>query len=263
MKRKLIFLIRKLGLSLLADKCRFYLHKIKYRKNISAFFKANKGVPMPPAYYIYETYRLNYHGYYYGGKETAQEFAEIFAKYVDTTYCRILDWGCGPGRIVRHLPEILSTSEVYGSDYKKEYIDWCSSNLKNITFITNELAPPINFQDYFFDVIYGISIFTHLSEEMHFAWAKELIRILKPGGILYLTMQGEVFRAKLIDADKLTFDKGQLVCQTTSKEGHRTYVAFQPPVFVKGLFHSASEIIHFPGTDNRGMLSQDVWIIRK
>ncbi|HOM36580.1 MAG TPA: class I SAM-dependent methyltransferase [Bacteroidales bacterium] len=263
MKRKLIIIIRKLGLSMLADKCRFHLHKIKYRKNISDFFKTNDGVPMPPAYFIYETYRLNYNGYYFGGKETAQELAKTFSKYVDTSNCRILDWGCGPGRIVRHLPEILPASEVYGSDYNKAYIEWCSSNLKNVKFITNELAPPIDFQDSFFDVIYGISIFTHLSKEMHYAWATELLRILKPGGILYLTMHGEVFRTKLIDADKLIFDKGQLVCQTTSKEGHRTYGAFQPPFFVRKLFKSASEIIHFPGTDNNGSLTQDVWIIKK
>jgi ubiquinone/menaquinone biosynthesis C-methylase UbiE len=158
---------------------------------------------------------------------------------------------------------MLPASEVYGSDYNKEYMAWCRSKIKNITFITNELAPPITCQDSIFDVIYGITIITHLSAEMHIVWAKELLRILKPGGILYLTMHGEVFKSKLIDSDKLAFDKGQLVCQTTSKEGHRTYGAFQPPIFVKDLFQSASEIIHFPGTDNNGSLSQDVWIIRK
>ena len=263
MKRKLIIIIRKLGLSMLADKCRFYLHKVKNRKNISDFFKANKGVPMPPPYFIYETYRLNYNGYYFGGKETAQEFADTFAKYVDTTNCRILDWGCGPGRIVRHLPEILPSSEVYGSDYNKDYIDWCSSNLKGITFIKNELSPPINFQDSFFDVIYGISIFTHLSAEMHFAWANELLRILKPGGILYLTMHGEVFKSKLSQSEREIFEKGELTYSKNTKEGHRTFVAFQPEVFVRKIFNSASEIFHLPGADNNGSLSQDVWIIRK
>jgi SAM-dependent methyltransferase len=231
MKRKLIILIRALGLSMLADKCRFYLHKIKYRNSIKSFFKTNAGLPMPPAYFICETYRLNYNGYFYGGKETAQEFAETFAKHVDTTNCRILDWGCGPGRIVRHLPEILPNSEVFGSDYNKDYIDWCSSNLKNIKFITNELAPPINFQESFFDVIYGISIFTHLSKEMHYAWANELLRILKPGGILYLTMHGEVFRSKLSQTEKEVFDKGELTYSKNTREGHRTFVAFQPVVF--------------------------------
>lgn len=43
----------------------------------------------------------------------------------------------------------------------------------------------------YFDVAYCFSVFTHLNERMQNLWLLELKRILKPGGILLLTVHGE------------------------------------------------------------------------
>jgi len=43
--------------------------------------------------------------------------------------------------------------------------------------------PPMSYEDNMFDFVYSISIFTHLPEDMQFAWLQELQRITKPGGI--------------------------------------------------------------------------------
>ena len=42
-----------------------------------------------------------------------------------------------------------------------------------------------------FDLIYAISVFTHLSAEYQFLWLNELRRILKRNGILILTLHGD------------------------------------------------------------------------
>ena len=47
------------------------------------------------------------------------------------------------------------------------------------------------------DVIYAISVFTHLSEAMHESWMAELRRVLKPDGILLATLHGNKVRGKL------------------------------------------------------------------
>jgi hypothetical protein len=89
------------------------------------------------------------------------------------------------------------------------------------------------------------------------------MRVLKPGGILYITLHGKAFRVKLSDQEQKDFDNGKLVFSTRTKEGHRTFVAFQPESFVRSLFAN-DEIAEFiPGQLVNERPDQDVWIIRK
>ena len=115
-----------------------------------------------------------------------------------------------------------------------------------------------------FDVIYGISIFTHLSEQLHYDWTAELLRILKPGGILFLTTQGNAFKPKLSEEEIGHFNKNRLVIRGKVKEGHRTYSAFQPPAFMTKLFANATVLEHIERPIESGRsLPQDIWIVTK
>jgi ubiquinone/menaquinone biosynthesis C-methylase UbiE len=51
--------------------------------------------------------------------------------------------------------------------------------------------PPLTFGDEHFDFVYSISVFTHLPEEMQFAWLEELRRVTRRGGYLILTTHGQ------------------------------------------------------------------------
>ncbi|MDV7395980.1 class I SAM-dependent methyltransferase, partial [Arthrospira platensis SPKY1] len=124
------------------------------------------------------------------------------SKYQDLHGKRILDWGCGPARIVRHLPGLLPDSEIHGTDYNPNTIAWCKANIKGVQFEKNELDPPTVYPDKHFDLIYGISIFTHLSEPRHFSWFDELMRIAKPGAVILLTTHGNLYKRVLTDAEK-------------------------------------------------------------
>jgi SAM-dependent methyltransferase len=46
------------------------------------------------------------------------------------------------------------------------------------------------FPDGHFGLVYAGSIFTHLGE-LHVAWLAELVRVLAPGGFLYITLHDE------------------------------------------------------------------------
>jgi SAM-dependent methyltransferase len=59
------------------------------------------------------------------------------------------------------------------------------------TFVANSAAPPLPYSGGYFDVVYCLSVFTHLSESMQDLWIGELRRILKPGGVLVLTVHGK------------------------------------------------------------------------
>jgi SAM-dependent methyltransferase len=162
------------------------------------------------------------------------------------------------------MPALASnTCQFYGTDYNKEYISWCQKNITNVHFKTNNLNPPLAFENDMFDVIYGISIFTHLTEELHFKWFNELIRVLKPGGILFLTLHGEAFLKKLTEIERKKFEKGELVERSNTKIGHRTFASFQPKSFIRSLIGKNKVVEFIPGDLKSQKPQQDIWIIRK
>ena len=115
-----------------------------------------------------------------------------------TETSRILDFGCGCDRVMRHLRQLWGPCQFYGSDIDAEAITWCQNHLADAaTFTVNDSHPPLSYPDDDFDCIYSISVFTHLPEAMQFAWLKELHRIAKPGSYLLLTTHGpQLFQAK-------------------------------------------------------------------
>ena len=105
---------------------------------------------------------------------------------------RVLDFGCGCGRVFRWLRELRDRCSYHGVDIDAEAIDWCRRNLAGLgEFVRNETSPPLPFPDGHFDFVYSISVFTHLPEDMEFQWLGELSRVTKRGGALLLTVHGE------------------------------------------------------------------------
>ncbi|RNI29728.1 class I SAM-dependent methyltransferase [Rufibacter immobilis] len=258
-------LLRRFGLMYLTDWVRFYMQAYQNRKSNQEFKKAYPQIPLPPDYLIYESFQIDYQKYYFGGQETAKWLTDHLQRHVDLSDKKILDWGCGPGRIIRHLPEIMNhICEFFGTDYNKKSIEWCTRHLPGIHFNHNSLSAQLPYQNHFFDVIYGISIFTHLSEPLHHEWFAELYRVLKPGGILFLTTQGNNFKSKLTQPELANFEAGKLVVRGQVKEGHRTFSAFQPAGFMHRLFAPAEILEHLEPLPQPGKgIPQDIWIIKK
>lgn len=187
MKNIISNLLRYLGILIYADKLRFYIHYFRTLGEKHKFRKKHPFVKLPPSYLIYESYRLDYSRYYADGRNTAIWLLNYLKKYKELKNINILDWGCGPARIIRHLPELLDSScSIYGTDYNAKSVSWNRENLPGINFNLNIASPPLPYVDNSFDVIYGISVFTHLTEELHYAWFKELVRISKNKGLIFL-----------------------------------------------------------------------------
>ena len=258
-------ILRKLGLIRFTDNIRYIIQSYKNRTSNKEFIKLNPNVKLPPNYLMYESFQLNYKKYLEGGKSTAKWLLNILKDHHDLKGIKILDWGCGPARVVRHLPDLLDEkSDVFGTDYNSESIRWCKNNITDVNFQTNTIKPKLTYQDEFFDVIYGISIFTHLSEDMHGNWFKELMRILKPNGLLFITTQGDNFKSKLTKYEKAQFNKGELIVRGNVKEGHRTYSAFHPELYIKRLTQSYNILAHIKEDVHEGYsIPQDVWIVQK
>ena len=100
----------------------------------------------------------------------------------------ILDFGCGCGRTLMWLVERHPATTFYGTDVDGESIQWCQEKLNSAEFKQNRPLPPLEYPDKMFDLVYAVSVFTHLSEEFQLPWLDELKRILKPNGVLLATV---------------------------------------------------------------------------
>lgn len=247
------------------EQVNFYRQKWIHKKSNHLFKKNNPEVKLPPDFYLYETFNLNYDKFYTNGIPTAKWLVDHLREFKKLENISILDWGCGTGRVLRHLPLFLDkTNSFYGTDYNKKYIKWCSKNLDGIHFKNNDLNPPLDFKDNSLDIIYGISIFTHLSEKLHYSWIEELTRVLKNNGILFLTTHGDAHRFKLLPKEQRFYDAGNLIIHAYKKVGNRLYASYQSPKFFRKLCANNNlEILkHIPGEVKNNKPQQDVWILK-
>ncbi len=256
---------RQLGLMHGLDTLKFWVQKWKNGRKNARYARERPGVAFPPDYMLFEAFQLDYQKYLEGGERTARWIQGLFEQYAPMQGKSVLDWGCGPARVIRHFPGLLGAgASVCGTDYNAQTIAWCKEHISGVQFALNQLQPPTVFADAQFDFIYGISIFTHLSAPNHEAWFAELMRVSKPGGLLLLTTHGEVFCQKLTEQEQAQFKAGQLVVRGNVVEGHRVFAAFHPPSYMRSLFGTRAEVLqHIPGGPKNWGLEQDVWILRK
>ena len=108
----------------------------------------------------------------------------------DLTGKRILDFGCGVGRILLPAARSAPETEFWGCDTHPDSIEWLSRQAPASVrvFRTNEM-PPMDAPTASFDMAYAFSVFTHLVDSWS-AWLAELHRVLEPGGILIATIFG-------------------------------------------------------------------------
>jgi SAM-dependent methyltransferase len=119
---------------------------------------------------------------------------------------RVLDFGCGAGRVVRQFLPEAESGEFWGCDLHAPTISWLNENLSPpMRFYVNDEIP-LPHPDGYFDLVYAISVFTHITNDWS-AWLLELRRILKPGGFLLATFMGpatwERTAKRAIEEDKL------------------------------------------------------------
>jgi predicted SAM-dependent methyltransferase len=127
----------------------------------------------------------------------------------------------------------------------------------------NGLNPPLLFSNNFFDFIYSISVFTHLSEETGLSWAKELYRVLKPNGILLITTSGDsAYTQEMLVDEKKKYEREGVVVRGQYPEGKKMYLARHSPNYVREKLLNQFEIIeHVPS--GFPFIEQDYWIARK
>ncbi|MDQ0323505.1 SAM-dependent methyltransferase [Pararhizobium capsulatum DSM 1112] len=138
------------------------------------------------------------------GRRGAREL-EVLARLggKDLACCpAVLDFACGCGRVIRHFQDHAPEARWYGSDIDGEAIRWCKEKLGAVAgFTENDFRPPMSFDPDSFDVVYSVSLFTHLDEDDQFRWLGELARVLRKNGLLIATAHGPYTHQQLPPAD--------------------------------------------------------------
>lgn len=91
---------------------------------------------------------------------------------------------------MRHFAAEAQTAEFWGCDIDEPSIAWLEENLcPPFHGWRSARNPPLGLDHESFDLIYAVSVFTHLTYNST-AWLLELHRMLKPGGLLIATFMG-------------------------------------------------------------------------
>lgn len=153
--------------------------------------RENQTLPIPPL----EIWQHGYLGndqeaYLAAGKKYSGKMVDILQTSGVSVKpgMRVLDFGCGDGMMVRNFREIAESGEAWGVDINGSQMVWCQRHLSPpFKFATTTSFPHLPFEEGYFDLIYSFSVFTHICDLAE-AWLLELRRILRRGGVLYLTV---------------------------------------------------------------------------
>jgi SAM-dependent methyltransferase len=114
--------------------------------------------------------------------ESGRDSGKEIQKYIKTptsiigNYYKVLEYGCGTGRIMRHVKECV----LEGVDIAPEFVEACNKNGLKAKEI----------KDYKFeedcDIIYSITVFIHLSKKDALVALKNIHKGLKKGGLALL-----------------------------------------------------------------------------
>ncbi len=195
------------------------------------------------------------------GQQAAAAFAGLFREAGhDLANCqRILDFGCGCGRLARHMPS-HTAANLYGVDYNARLIAWCRRNLPGI-YARNKLTPPLNLPDNHFDAIYALSVFTHLRQRTQEQWLQELERVLRPGGMALITFHDE-HHARATPAVRERLQHEGMVIENDALEGSNLIGAFQSWESARRMFANRFDIV-IERPSNLNAFGQAAVVLRK
>ena len=115
---------------------------------------------------------------------------------------RILDLGCGTGRHVIHFAK--EGFEVYGTDISETALTmtgkWLLSENLSAELMIHDLARKLPFADSFFEAVISIQVIHHARIGTIRKVIREIERVLKPRGLIFVTVP--IYKGPITDIKK-------------------------------------------------------------
>ena len=200
------------------------------------------GMPVPPPRLRYRVHGdLRRESFLAAGSRIYQDSLRILkAQDIEMTEkVKVLDFGCGCARLLGYFFRSDTKGKFTGTDIDGDAIAWAQFNYPDrARWDVNGPSPPLPYPSQEFDVVFAVSVFTHLDEELQFDWLQELHRILATNGILICSLHGKpVWEQVALSNRSLRHamsDKGFHFLQSNS--GVRNLAGL--PKFYQTTFHS-------------------------
>ena len=100
-----------------------------------------------------------------------------------------MDFGCGAGRTLKHFLQTRSGRVLGGGHRRDQHRPAARDGLATVACDASDYMPPLELESASFDLIWSVSVFTHLTDNS-LPWLLELHRLLKPDGLLIATYMG-------------------------------------------------------------------------
>lgn len=102
---------------------------------------------------------------------------------------RVLDFGCGWGRLTRMLGRDVEPGNLYGCDPVETILEVCRDSRVPARLARSEFLPEeLPFSEKF-DLVFAFSVFTHISEAAHLASLRAIHKGLAEDGLLVVTVR--------------------------------------------------------------------------
>ena len=135
------------------------------------------------------------------GLTLARQFVRAFEEYSGRLWANnglIVDWGCGSGRVARHIIRELNPDQHFmGFDIDKSAIEWANVNIAPL-FKQSRMDPPLDIDSAAVDILLAYSVLTHLSLNDMRKWISEAARIVKKGGYFIFTILSDTALVNLM-----------------------------------------------------------------
>lgn len=120
-----------------------------------------------------------------------EKLRATFSRHSDVPLAeaKVLDFGCGWGRVLRLFARDVDPARLYGCDPVDSIVEACREMRVPATFARTDFLPERPPFSERFDLAFSFSVFTHLSEEAHERCLAVIHESLAPGGILVLTVR--------------------------------------------------------------------------
>lgn len=136
----------------------------------------------------------------------------VFKRHV-MQKAHILDVGCGYGRVANELYQ-SGFKHVQGVDYSQKMIERGHRLYPHLSL--RKSTSPFDFKDQSFDAVILVAVLTCIIEDKdQQSLIQDIVRVLKPGGVLY------------INDFLLNFDQRNIQRYTTFKDVYKTYGVFE------------------------------------
>jgi SAM-dependent methyltransferase len=139
-------------------------------------------------------------------KTSSWSFVELVRRGKLSSFSRIIDIGSGCGRLAIPFSLLVKDGDYFGTDVFEEGLEWCAKNVSTRNpkfkfflqevehnyYFGGEIKPSTRMSLSFaesssIDLVFALSVFTHLVEEDAEKYFQEVSRCLNRDGIAYLT----------------------------------------------------------------------------